>query len=326
MKYEIINGHKLLGMPSKQGHRIDMFISKHYHFCSECNRRFVENDTVYLGFTKNRRFIRVGDCCLNLIKRYQYETQIFPKLPYFISDDEAVLWHYMDFAKFLSLLQTKSLFFLRADKFEDPFEGAKCRIEDKFEYEKWFKNQLLEKLKNDHNFDSEDEINRFVEHLIENEQSGRSLVTETFISCWHENNDESIAMWNLYTSSLKYGIAIKTTYEKLYSSLKNVEGIKIGKVNYHALKKDNLNKADDVLWFKLNPYKHEQEVRAIFEELNTEEKVGKLIPVKLDLLIDNVYLSPSSEPWFEELVLGVMKKYGFNKEIKQSDLRNVPYR
>ena len=37
--------------------------------------------------------------------------------------DDAVLWRYMDFTKFVSLLEKSSLFFARADKLEDPFEG-----------------------------------------------------------------------------------------------------------------------------------------------------------------------------------------------------------
>ncbi len=37
--------------------------------------------------------------------------------------DTDFLRRYMSFEKFVSLLGTKSLFFTRADKFEDPFEG-----------------------------------------------------------------------------------------------------------------------------------------------------------------------------------------------------------
>lgn len=36
---------------------------------------------------------------------------------------EAILWRYMDFTKFVSLLEKSALFFARADKLDDPFEG-----------------------------------------------------------------------------------------------------------------------------------------------------------------------------------------------------------
>ena len=38
--------------------------------------------------------------------------------------DNAVLWRYIDFTKFVSLLDRKALFFVRADKLGDPFEGT----------------------------------------------------------------------------------------------------------------------------------------------------------------------------------------------------------
>ena len=38
--------------------------------------------------------------------------------------DDAVLWRYMDFTKFVSLLDRSALFFARADKLNDPFEGS----------------------------------------------------------------------------------------------------------------------------------------------------------------------------------------------------------
>ena len=37
--------------------------------------------------------------------------------------DNATLWRYMSFEKFASILATESLFFSRADKYDDKFEG-----------------------------------------------------------------------------------------------------------------------------------------------------------------------------------------------------------
>jgi hypothetical protein len=39
-------------------------------------------------------------------------------------DPTATIWRYMDFTKLVSLLETKSLFFARADKLGDAFEGS----------------------------------------------------------------------------------------------------------------------------------------------------------------------------------------------------------
>jgi len=37
--------------------------------------------------------------------------------------DNATLWRYMSFEKFANILATESLFFSRADKYDDKFEG-----------------------------------------------------------------------------------------------------------------------------------------------------------------------------------------------------------
>ena len=41
-----------------------------------------------------------------------------------IPDFNSVIWRYMDFAQLVSLLDKEALFFCRADKLGDPFEGA----------------------------------------------------------------------------------------------------------------------------------------------------------------------------------------------------------
>jgi len=40
------------------------------------------------------------------------------------TDENAKIWRYLDFAKFMSLLHRQALFFCRADKLSDPFEGS----------------------------------------------------------------------------------------------------------------------------------------------------------------------------------------------------------
>jgi hypothetical protein len=42
-------------------------------------------------------------------------------------DLDATIWRYVDFTKLVSLLDTKSLFFARADQLGDPFEGSYSR-------------------------------------------------------------------------------------------------------------------------------------------------------------------------------------------------------
>ena len=42
--------------------------------------------------------------------------------------DNSKIWRYMDFTKFIDMLDKSALFFTRVDKLGDPFEGS-CPIE-----------------------------------------------------------------------------------------------------------------------------------------------------------------------------------------------------
>ncbi|NLE62949.1 MAG: hypothetical protein GX612_03820, partial [Bacteroidales bacterium] len=89
------------------------------------------------------------------------------------------LWRYMDLEKFESLLKNSSLFFCRADRFADPFEGSIPKREVK---------ENISGLSN--------------QHILMKKQK--------IINCWHINNNENDSMWKLYLKSNE-GIAIRTT-------------------------------------------------------------------------------------------------------------------
>ncbi len=50
--------------------------------------------------------------------------------PIFIqpANEEVKVWRYIDFTKLVSLIDTRRLYFTRADRFEDPFEGSWPKI------------------------------------------------------------------------------------------------------------------------------------------------------------------------------------------------------
>jgi hypothetical protein len=105
----------------------------------------------------------------------------------------------MDFTKFTSLMPSSKLFFCRSDLFRDPFEGS------------YPKASLL--------------IRREVcKDILEEPMSSqfstftRYLKKWTFISCWHANEFESAAMWDLYAKTNE-AVAIETSYAKLQHAL-----------------------------------------------------------------------------------------------------------
>jgi len=304
------------------------FLEEHHNRCTECNSAFRNNDTTHLGYTITRKMVNVGDCCSSVLS----ETIIrhsFRKRAYEIPSDDAVLWRFMDFTKFVSLLKDNALFFTRADKFEDPFEGAKGLLKNKPKWDKFYTDFSIEAIRTvpgGANKDKTDkELRKDAVRLLNDINGiGRWQVESTFINCWHENQYESEAMWKLYTVSLNQGIAIKTTYKRLYQSLGREPGISIGRVNYMDYEK-GFASINDSFWFKRKSFEHEKEVRAIIGTFKTEDVPGKLVSVNLNQLIEKIYLSPTSQTWFKELIVDVLKKYGVNRKVYISAMMAKPF-
>lgn len=134
----------------------------------------------------------------------------------------------MDFTKFVDMLNNSSLFFIRADCFEDIFEGSLTKL-SKEKIEETINRIRREKIA-DENFDPD---------------SLRNSVTpaknQHAINCWHMNDYESAAMWKLYLQSNE-GIAIQSTFNKLKDSLSETELYTlIGEVKYIDYDKDMIN-------------------------------------------------------------------------------------
>jgi hypothetical protein len=234
----------------------------------------------------------LGDCCSDILKetivRHSHQ-----KWPFTIPDNTAVLWRFMDFTKFVSLLKTNSLFFTRSDKFEDPFEGAKGLLKNKPKWDKFYKDFFIQSIKTvpgggGLNKTEKELLSEAKKLLAQINSIGEKQVKETFVNCWHESDFESEAMWKLYTSSLDQGIAIRTTYKRLYNSLNCNPSIQIGRINYIDFS-SNFAGINEAFWYKRKSFEHEKEVRAIYSEFQSKEEFGKLIPVDLNVLIDKIW-------------------------------------
>ena len=159
-----------------------------------------------------------------------------------IPSDDLMLWRYMDFTKFVSLLDKSALFFARADKLGDPFEG-------------YWPISAVEK-----NLSSSDTATLSYLH--------RLPIPFTLISCWHEGSHESEAMWKLYSSETN-GIVIKTDFGSLLDSLQGNPGLILGRVDYIDYNDTDLSPTgDNWLQFlqKRKSFEHEHEVRFIIQE------------------------------------------------------------
>jgi len=119
--------------------------------------------------------------------------------------DSSKIWRYMNFDKFQNMIEDTSLFFCRADKLGERWEGI-------FPKKTINKYGLKEKkiLSSNGNTYTPKEWHKLKE------------LRSHLINCWHVNSDESYEMWKTYTSkndniSAK-SIAIQSTIGRLKNS------------------------------------------------------------------------------------------------------------
>lgn len=239
--------------------------------------------------------------------------------PLFIEpeDKTAKIWRYMDFTKFVSMIENKGLFFPTADNLGDPFEGSFSTV-----------NKKLRPLiyKHAHHFPDDAKIGELV----------KTLRTWVVINCWHMSEHESAGMWNLYAKT-EEAICIQSSYSKLRGCLPN--NVKIGLVRYVDYTQNWIPESNLLapFMYKRKSFEHEKELRAVInlstiDEMDLEfvtidskpPKGGIWQPIDLNTLIENVYVAPNAPKWFGELVQSVVKTYGLNKPVIKSSLEDEP--
>ena len=260
-------------------------------------------------------------------------------------DDTQVVWRYMDFTKFLSMLQYKSLFFCSCSLMQkmDPFEG---------EYPK----NNLKNLR-----DKKDFVQLSKEYTQKPALYRKKFLENVSINCWHANNTENAAMWKVYLSS-KEGIAIKSTIKKLKESFNtnSEDVIYIGNIHYNdyefndismnyneylesvieladkGIRENGVSDSDilnklakhyyPLIMSKRKEFEYGKEIRLISpikQKTKTKrfKNAGKFVCVDLNTLIDEIIISPSSEQWYVDLVKDVVKSYKLkNKKTYQSKI------
>lgn len=142
---------------------------------------------------------------------------------------DSYIWRYFPLDKFLCLITSSQLFFAKASSFEDPFEGdygsaAKQKIHEQYGDEQYLRDFNTSKF----------------------------LKQRTYISCWHENQHESDAMWKLYGNA----IAIKAKFANIQKLLiwSGSEIKYSGRINYIDYATEYVNVETSYLPYFLNEY------------------------------------------------------------------------
>jgi hypothetical protein len=135
-------------------------------------------------------------------------------VPLYLPDESAISWRYMDLAKFVYLLDKRSLHFRRADKFEDKYEGLLPLTDAENLKSSLAHHQLTPDL---------------IDKAIKLDEKSRESF---YLNCWHINKEESSSMWKAYSASAQ-GIAIQSTVSNIGESFHlSIEPIRLSLVSY----------------------------------------------------------------------------------------------
>jgi hypothetical protein len=221
-------------------------------------------------------------------------------------DDVSKIWRYMSYDKFESFIVERILYFCSIDviKKEDPFEGS------------YYACKLLH------------EVNASVAQNFVNQvnQCGPTIA----VNCWHLSEYDSMAMWKIYSG--KKGIAVQTTIQKLKAEFDRYpDSVWIGKISYTDEPIDHpigwsVDKFMSCMT-KRKCYEHEKEVRALIwetTEINRTEDGSAIVPIKIDSLLESVFLSPESDDTLMESVLALLVKHGVDIKPIKSKVLTAP--
>lgn len=239
-------------------------------------------------------------------------------------ESSVVVWRYMSFANFVWLLQNSSLWFARADQFEDGWEGEYPAANDAV-FRAYIGPQLCESLNS-----PLAEIWRGVKRTV-------------FINCWHGSPHESATMWGSYSKSGE-AVAIRSTVGSLIRSIRNnPRKIFMGRIKYIDYQTDLVDPRNLFAPYlrKRKEFEGEAEVRMIASVIDSaktgsgfrlddyasigDAPSGHRIQIDVSSLIEQIYLHPKCPAWFDEVVHKICAGFGFNNfQIRESELGKLP--
>lgn len=220
-----------------------------------------------------------------------------------------VLRRYMDLPKLLDMLHSNGLYFRRADGFADRLEGALFP-------------SLRESIDKAH---AAGDLATTADHFYRRARIGN------FVSCWTRSAKDSMAHWQLY-AGVHTGVVVTTTVDRLIrTALTWKRDVIVHRVRYvdHVKVKDFvIGRYADVLQFKHEAYRHENEVRVVVPQ---QSEAWESNPIELrlnvpdlDTLVRSIVVAPEASREFYEAVKGLCSRYGLKAPVRRSKLAYVP--
>lgn len=146
---------------------------------------------------------------------------------------DAKICRYMDFVKYVSMLENGGLYFCRADKLGDSFEGSVPEKNIEGEKQFYSSGQFP-------GLSSE----QLAELLKSQSSTRRRMREQIYLNCWHVSESESAAMCSLYSKSNE-AIAIQSSFHSLYVCLD--DQYYVGLVRYIDLQDERYSRRQFIL-------------------------------------------------------------------------------
>lgn len=250
------------------------------------------------------------------------------------------VWRYMDLPSLLWILENEKLHFSSpSDDFDDRYETTLPKAWYEFREEQW--RGIGEAFDHDPDEFWQKHCNR-----------RKNMRDNIYVSCWHANQTESAAMWDLYGES-KYTVAIRTTVNGLRRAFhaQDEYAVAVGDVKYvdfdsseDAIDEDEMEdirnvhsgNADSVglTLLKRKEFVHEKELRCVVldgvvpkwldqytdHSPNQDATPPVNVPVDVDELIDEIRLPPGSEDWFINTVIDTVEN-NRNTRFSREEIR-----
>jgi hypothetical protein len=310
-------------------HKLRRLITQQWDKCSGCGSHIPAGRPAFAGYNLRCAPLFVGACCARELQELATPVYWSDKLNLSIGDNEAV-WRYLDFAKFIAMLQQRGIYLSRADKFDDRFEGATGLAARQTSWDDshlaFFRKLVVSPPEGypipEYTAEQvEAEANRLLKSM-----KGLALEARQFlVSCWHGGETEAEALWRLYSPVGTPSVAIRSTVGKLWDACAQNDEATVGRVHYVDFRRSFASIQNERIFQKRKSLSHEQEVRIVLPNEQRLQTEGKILACDLETLISEVVISPFAPSWLLDVISDVLKRYEYSLDLKQSELLEEPF-
>lgn len=242
------------------------------------------------------------------------------------------IWRYIDFSRFVSIIENKTIHFSPVNAFEDINDGIFNCLGKDDHYNIQPNGRIVPIAAPSPGTSNAENAESIKEFII---LFHRVILQAVGVSCWRLNDHESHAMWRIFIRADE-GLAIESTIDRLTSSVGMGEYyFMIGKVKYidYATQKIPIADLLNAFFYKNKYFEHEKELRLICyrveDVLSDTSSVpnykrlpasGLDLPVDISKLITAIYISPYAPKWFSDLVGRMVQRYDLDIPIYLSNI------